>query len=64
MITLHPTLLRKSSSKATIRLDIIYKFRAASYTETSQGPLRHAQIWFGFNTLNDMFTLIEMLVKF
>ncbi len=34
-----------------IRLIIIDNFRAIRDTEASQGPLRHTQVWFGFNTL-------------
>ncbi len=41
----------QDNSKAMIRLTNIYNFRAVRDTETSQGPLRHAQVWFGFNTL-------------
>ncbi len=38
-------------AQAMIRLNIIYNFRAVRDTETSQGSLRHAQVWFDFNTL-------------
>ncbi len=41
---------RKSCSKAMIRLTIIDNFRAVRYTEASQEPLRHTQVWFDFNT--------------
>ncbi len=42
---------QENQLKATIRLTIIYNFRAVRDTETSQGPLRHSQLLFSFNTL-------------